>query len=249
MPPARLPAEPFTAEPGRAARHPGGLLLDIGGVLHASASYLVHRMAEREPAVRPLLDEIGGLATERDELWQAMLRRELSEREYWAQRATELGAAFGESWDTRDLIGRLYEMPRHDWLRADMVDLMADTRAAGLRLGALTNDMAAFHGQDWVDQQDYLALFDVVIDASLTGVLKPDPRAFTSAAQALGLPLPQVVFLDDMPWNVEGASAVGMTAIRVPWDDPGPAIDTARELLRLAPRRHRDPAASQHTST
>jgi putative hydrolase of the HAD superfamily len=248
MPPARPPAEPSTAEPMQAAR-PGGLLLDIGGVLHASASYLVHRMAEREPAVRPLLDEIGGLATERDELWQAMLRRELSEREYWAQRATELGATLGESWDTRDLIGRLYELPRHDWLRADMVDLMADTRAAGLRLGALTNDMAAFHGQDWVDQQDYLARFDVVIDAGLTGVLKPDPRAFTSAAQALGLPLPQVVFLDDMPWNVEGARAVGMTAIRVPWDDPGPAIDAARELLRLAPRRHRDPAASQHTST
>jgi putative hydrolase of the HAD superfamily len=232
------------------ARGPAGLLLDIGGVLHASASYLVHRMAEREPAVRPLLDRIGGLATDRDELWQAMLRRELSERDYWAQRAAELGAALGETWDTRDMIGRLYELPRRDWLRADMVDLMADTRAAGMPLGALTNDMAAFHGQDWVDQQDYLALFDVVIDASVTGVLKPDPRAFASAAQALGLPLPQIVFLDDMPWNVEGARAVGMTAIRVPWDDPAPAIDAARELLRLPPRRHAAArSASQHTAT
>ena len=231
------------------ADSPGGLLLDIGGVLHASASYLVQRMAEREPAVRPLLDRIGGLATDRDELWQAMLRSELSEREYWARRAAELGAALGQTWDTRDLIGRLYELPRHDWLRAGMVDLMADTRAAGLPLGALTNDMAAFHGQDWVDQQDYLALFDVVIDASVTGVLKPDPRAFASAAQALGLPLRQVVFLDDMPWNVDGARAVGMTAIRVPWDDPGPAIDAARELLRLPPRRQQGRTASQHTST
>lgn len=230
------------------ARVPAGLLLDIGGVLHASASYLVHRMAEREPAVRPVLDRIGGLATDRDELWQAMLRRELSERDYWAQRAAELGAALGETWNTRDMIGRLYELPRRDWLRADMLDLVADTRAAGIPAGALTNDMAAFHGQDWVDQQDYLALFDVVIDASVTGVLKPDPRAFESAARALGLPLSQVVFLDDMPWNIEGARAVGMTAVRVPWDDPRPAIDTARELLRLPPRRQAGRTASQHTS-
>lgn len=230
------------------ARVPAGLLLDIGGVLHASASYLVHRMAEREPAVRPVLDRIGGLATDRDELWQAMLRRELSERDYWAQRAAELGAALGETWNTRDMIGRLYELPRRDWLRADMLDLVADTRAAGIPAGALTNDMAAFHGQDWVDQQDYLALFDVVIDASVTGVLKPDPRAFESAARALGLPLSQVVFLDDMPWNIDGARAVGMTAVRVPWDDPRPAIDTARELLRLPPRRQAGRTASQHTS-
>jgi putative hydrolase of the HAD superfamily len=67
-------------------------------------------------------------------------------------------------------------------------------------------------------------------------VLKPDPRAFASAAEALGLPAEQIVFLDDMPWNVEGAVAAGLTAVRVPWDNPAPAIDTARELLGLGNR-------------
>jgi putative hydrolase of the HAD superfamily len=205
-------------------------------VLHESAGRLVGRYAEREPAVRTVLDRIGGITSERDELWQRMLRREVTERDYWAQRATELGAALGERWDTRVMIDRLYQLPRAEWLRADMIALMTDTRKAGLPLGALTNDMAAFHGQDWVDRQDYLELFDVFIDASVTGVLKPDPRAFRSAAEALGLPPDQVVFLDDMPGNVEGARAVGMTAIRVPWDDPAPAIDTARDLLGLPAR-------------
>jgi len=37
------------------------------------------------------------------------------------------------------MMHRLYELPRHYWLRAEMVDLMADVKAAGLRLGALTN--------------------------------------------------------------------------------------------------------------
>ena len=228
MPPAAEPAQP------------AGLLLDIGGVVHNTAMHLVRRLAEAEPAMQPALERIGGLASDRDELWQRMLRRQVSEREYWAQRAAEFGAAVGETWDTRAMMHRLYELPQQDWLRAEMVDLMAEVKAAGLRLGALTNDMTAFHGPDWVEQQEHLKLFDVIVDASLTGVMKPDPRAFRGGAEALGLPPEQIVFLDDMPWNVEGARQAGMTAVRVPWDDPAPAIDTARTLLRLPPRQPED---------
>ena len=190
--------------------------------------------------MRPVIEEIGGIASDRDELWQRMLRRQVSEREYWAQRAAEFGAAVGETWDTRAMMGRFYELPEQEWLCAATVELMADTKAAGLRLGALTNDMTAFHGPDWVARQEHLKLFDIIVDASLTGVMKPDPRAFRGGAEALGLPPEQIVFLDDMPWNTEGARQAGMTAVRVPWDDPGPAIDTARTLLRLPPRQPED---------
>jgi putative hydrolase of the HAD superfamily len=233
MPPAAEP--PAGASRGHAVRRLTGLLLDIGGVVHSTAMHLVGRLAETEPAMKPVLERIGGIASDRDELWQQMLRRQLTERDYWAQRAAEFGAAVGESWDTRAMMNRLYELPREYWLRAQMVDLMTDVKAAGLRLGALTNDMTAFHGPGWVEQQEHLKLFDVIVDASLTGVLKPDPRAFASGAEALGLPAEQIVFLDDMPWNVEGARQAGLKAVRVPWDDPRPAIDTARELLGLGP--------------
>ena len=223
------------AEPGPA---PGGrgLLLDIGGVVVDTGLHLVARLAEREPAIRPLLDRIGGLGTERDELWQRVLRREVTDRAYWAQRAAEVGAALGETWDTRAMMHRLYALPREQWLRADVVRLMADTRAAGLPLGALTNDMGDFHGPDWVAQQDYLKLFDVIVDASVTGVRKPDPRAFLAAAEALRRPPGQVVFLDDMPWNVAAAAEVGMLAVQVLQGRPGPAVDAARDLLGLKPR-------------
>jgi len=243
MPPAAEPSDSVRAGAalrGHAAGRPGGLLLDIGGVVHSTAMHLVGRLAETEPAMRPVLERIGGLASDRDELWQQMLRRQVTERQYWAQRAAEFGAAVGEAWDTRAMMHRLYELPRRDWLRAEMVDLMAEVKAAGLRLGALTNDMTAFHGPGWVEQQEHLKLFDVIVDASLTGVMKPDPRAFGQAAEALGLPAEQIVFLDDMPWNVEGARRAGMAAVRVPWDDPGQAIDAARNLLRLPPRQPGD---------
>ncbi len=238
MPPAAEP--PAGGLRGHAARRPSGLLLDIGGVVHSTAMHLVGRLAETEPAMRPVLEQIGGLASDRDELWQRMLRGQVTEREYWAQRAAEFGAAVGKTWDTQAMMHRLYELPQRYWLRAEMVDLMTAAKAAGIRLGALTNDMTAFHGPDWVDQQEHLKLFDVIVDAGLIGVLKPDPRAFRHAAAELGLPVEQIVFLDDMPPNVEGARQVGMTAVRVPWDDPGPAIDTARTLLRLPPRQPGD---------
>jgi putative hydrolase of the HAD superfamily len=213
-----------------------GLLLDIGGVVHNTGVRMVERLARREPAMQPVIEEIGGIASDRDELWQRMLRRQVTERDYWAQRAAELGAAVGETWDTRALMDRFYQLPEHEWLCAATIELMTDATAAGLRVGALTNDMTAFHGPEWVARQPHLKLFDVIVDASLTGVMKPDPRAFRGGADALGVPAEQIVFLDDMPWNTEGARQAGMTAVRVPWDDPAPAIDTARELLRLGPR-------------
>lgn len=213
-----------------------GLLLDIGGVVLNTGVRMVERLARREPAMGPVIEEIGGIATDRDELWQRMLRRQVTERDYWAQRAAELGAAVGETWDTRALMDRFYQLPEHEWLCAPTIELMTDAKAAGLRVGALTNDMTAFHGPEWVARQEHLKLFDVIVDASLTGVMKPDPRAFRGGADALGVPAEQIVFLDDMPWNSEGARQAGMTAVRVPWDDPVPAIDTARELLGLGPR-------------
>ena len=227
---------PVSEYQGPAAGRLSALLLDIGGVVHNTGVRMVERLARREPAMQPVIEEIGGIAGDRDELWQRMLRRQVTERDYWAQRAAELGAAVGETWDTRALMDRFYQLPEHEWLCAPTIELMTDATAAGLRVGALTNDMTAFHGPEWVARQEHLKLFDVIVDASLTGVMKPDPRAFRGGAQALGLPAEQIVFLDDMPWNTEGARQAGMTAIRVPWDDPVPAIDTARELLRLGPR-------------
>ena len=100
-----------------------------------------------------------------DELWQSMLRHEITERDFWAQRSGELGRVLGhEGWThlrpdrvaLRRPPGRL--AGRRDG-RAD-----AQVRAAGLPLVALTNDLLDFHGQDWVDDQDWLRDFDTVMD-------------------------------------------------------------------------------------
>ena len=49
-------------------------------------------------------------------------------------------------------------------------------------------------------------LADVVVDGSLEGILKPDPRFYQLAAGRPGVRCQDVVFLDDQPVNLVGSS-------------------------------------------
>jgi putative hydrolase of the HAD superfamily len=212
------------------------LVLDIGGVVLRNARELVRARAARDG------DAVGAYVAQEDVAgpddghWQAMLRHEVTEREYWADRALDLGQVLGhDGWTTRDLITWLYHDPDADFLNPEVVELMVDTRAAGLPVIALTNDLVDFHGQEWADTQDWLKQFDTVVDGSLTGVLKPDPAAYQLAIDEAGVPAEEIVYLDDMPWNVDGGLAVGLQAIEVLYDDRHAAVAEARRRLGLAP--------------
>lgn len=217
-------------------RHADALLLDIGGVVLLSGAELVARLGGLDARFAAESARLGVVGSPGDELWQRMLRREVSEREYWADRAARLGRAVGETWDTRALMTRLYDAPQPEWMRSTAVDFMREVRAAGRRLGALSNDMVDFHGREWVEGQDWLRLFDVVVDGSSTGVLKPDPVAYKVAIEALEVPAERIVFIDDLPWNVEGATEAGMIGVRFYDDDPAAAFATARAYLGLTAR-------------
>jgi putative hydrolase of the HAD superfamily len=208
-----------------------GLLLDIGGVVLTPAPILLRRLASGHAGLAALLDSWGG--PDGDELWRRTLSGAVSEREYWSRRCTELGPVLGTSGTVREVMGLLYGGPPDVWLQAHVLRLMQDARAVGVPVAALTNDMAAFHGRQWVEDQNWLRLFDVVVDGSRTGVLKPDPRAFAAAASAIGLPPEDLIFLDDMPRNVDGGRRVGLQAIQVIHDDPARAVIQARERLGL----------------
>jgi putative hydrolase of the HAD superfamily len=211
------------------------LLLDYGGVVSRSTFELLPQVAGQHPEVRDLLRRRGPLGAEHDELWAQMTRREISEREYWARRAAEFGRAFGADWDVRALMtwledGAVDEAGR---IRPEAAAAIADAAAAGLKAGVLSNDLAAFHDDDWLDRQDVLRAVDVVVDGSVEGLLKPDPRIYLTAARRLGTTPERVVFVDDIPWNVTGAEAVGMTAFLLDLAEPGAAFGLARKALGL----------------
>jgi len=220
-------------QPPPAAR---ALVLDIGGVVLRNARELVRARASRETGAIGHYVAEEDVAGPTDAHWQAMLRHEVTERQYWADRARDLGSVLGhESWTTRDLVTWLYQDPDADFLNDEVVDLMLDAREAKIPLVALTNDLVDFHGQEWADAQDWLEAFDAVVDGSITGVLKPDPAAFQLAIDEAGVPAEEIVYLDDMPWNVAGGLAVGLQAIEVLYDDRQAAVVEARRRLGLAP--------------
>ena len=56
-------------------------------------------------------------------------------------------------------------------------------------------------------------LFDVVIDSSQVGVRKPDERIYRELIRRVGRPAAEVVFIDDLPENVEPAQRLGIRAV------------------------------------
>jgi len=118
-------------------------------------------------------------------------------------------------------------------VRAGAVALMTDARTAGLPVGILSNDMAAFHSREWIDALAVLRLADALVDGSDVGIMKPDPRIYQMMAAKLGVEPQAVVFLDDQPVNLAGATAVGMIAVQVDVTRPDEAFARARSLLGL----------------
>jgi putative hydrolase of the HAD superfamily len=214
------------------------LLLDIGGVVLRSGHEMMARLGQRLPELAPVTDRRGRLGPDPDPRWEAALSGTLSERAYWAERAAELGELTGDGPAVPRFMDRLYDSSGggDDLVRPAARTLMEDVAGAGGTVAALTNDLAAFHGDADVARHPLFALFDPLVDGSVTGVLKPDPRAYRLALDALGDPDPaDVVFLDDMPANVAGARRAGLTTIQVDLTDPDAAFDRARTLLALAP--------------
>jgi putative hydrolase of the HAD superfamily len=211
------------------------LLLDVGGVVFRSGSEMLALLGERQPAARAVTARRGPLGPEPDPDWARMLRGEITERGYWALRAAEVGVALGRAgWSTREFMVELYERPGVEIVRPGAAALMADARAAGLRLGVLTNDLAAFHGDGPLGTHRGLADVDVLVDGSLSGILKPDPRSYAAAIDGLGVAAGEIVFVDDMPWNVEGGRAAGLHAVQLDLRDPDAAFAVARSALGLA---------------
>jgi putative hydrolase of the HAD superfamily len=66
---------------------------------------------------------------------------------------------------------------------------------------------------------DVMGLFDFVIESSVVGFRKPDPRIYTLACDKLEVDPAEAVFLDDLGINLKPARALGMSTIKVVSED------------------------------
>jgi putative hydrolase of the HAD superfamily len=202
------------------------VIFDLGGVVYPSP-FEAFDEYDVEAGLDP--GRVRGLIRTSSETgaWAALERGELAMDEFFARLAAEAAAAGFELDGARlmQLIGRGFG-PRPAMARA-----IQRIKAAGLRTAALTNN--------WPRPSDGVAAvngnglgFDVVIESSVVGLRKPDPRIYEMVLRELEVDAAATVFLDDLGINLKPARALGMTTIKV--TDPDRALAELGDALGFA---------------
>jgi putative hydrolase of the HAD superfamily len=159
---------------------------------------------------------------------------QISERDYWLTRTQEVGQLLGEHWDRMEiLVQRARGAQPDDIIRPQAREAIMTAKRAGCKLGILSNELDLFYGAQLRSRLPLLEEFDVIVDATYTNILKPDPRAYESVCRALGLAPECCVFVDDQARNVRGAQQYGMVAVSLDVRNPAPAFHTALASLGL----------------
>lgn len=210
------------------------LVLDFGGVI-SRMLFETHELSEKALGLAPgALTWKGPFDPATDPLWQDMQADKLSERDYWMARTREVGRLVGEEWDAMEtFVQRARGADVEAVIRPEAIETIHVAKAAGKRLAILSNELDLFYGADFRSRLPLLQLFDVIVDATHTGILKPDPRAYAAVTEALGLPASVCVFVDDQKRNADGGVRAGMQVVHFDVLRPAASFATARELLGL----------------
>ena len=195
------------------------LIVDFGGVLTTSVwdsfavfcrdkgldEDAVKRLFRQDPEALPLLR---GLET-----------GAITEPEFERRFADRLGLE-----DASDLIDSMF---RGMLPEPRMVEAVRAARAAGIRTGLVSNSWSVDH----YDRPLLAELFDDVVISAEVGMHKPQPEIFRLACERLGVAPGDVVFVDDLRENIDGAEAVGM--IGVLHRNPDETVAKLEELLGM----------------
>jgi putative hydrolase of the HAD superfamily len=140
--------------------------------------------------------------------------------------------------EVRDCLARMHRQ-RHLWCSIEdrTPEALGRLRAAGLRLGVVSNSDGRV--DQALQEAGLRGYFDVVIDSSLVGVEKPDPRIFLAALEALGVRPDEALYVGDLyEVDVVGARAAGIEAVLLTGSDVGPnrpcrTVASIHELVSL----------------
>jgi putative hydrolase of the HAD superfamily len=206
-----------------------GVIADWGGVLSAPILTSVRAWIDADgidwesyrAVMRPWVSQAYDIDGAANPI-HALERGECSGAEFERILAARLLRLDGAAVMAEGLLGRMFAglvpVPA-------MYDTIRALRAAGLRTALLSNSW----GCDEYPREDFPGLFDTVVLSGEVGMRKPEPEIFRHAAQTLGLPPGECVFIDDMPANVAAAQACGMTAVL--HAEPAATARTLQDLL------------------
>lgn len=176
-----------------------GLLVDFGGVLTTNVFTSFARFCEAEGLDADVVKQLFRSDAEARDLLERLECGTLSEPDF----ETRFGARLGLPAD--GLIERLFSGIEPD---AAMIGAVASAREQGVVTGLLSNS--------WGMATDYDALgdiFDGKVISAQEGMRKPDPRIYPLAAERMGLAPHEIVFVDDLGFNLKPAKQLGMATV------------------------------------
>lgn len=210
------------------------LIFDFGGVISRTL-FETHAQTEATLGLPPgSLGWRGPFDPATDPLWRDMQADRITERQYWYSRTRELGEMVGQTWtELSDLVKTVRGDAPAEVIRPEFLDTIAAARAAGVRLAVLSNELDLFYGAEFRKKLPFLQDFEVVVDATHTGILKPDPRAYRIVLDALDLAAGECVFIDDQDRNIAGARSVGLRTVAFDVTRPGESYARVRAAAGL----------------
>jgi putative hydrolase of the HAD superfamily len=176
------------------------LLIDWGGVLTTNlfASFHAYCLAAGIEPERLL----GRFSTDpaARELLIALETGELDEAAFELQFATQLGI------EPDGLIDGLFAGVQPD---EAMVQAVRRAREAGVRTALVSNSW----GVHRYPREMFAELFDGVVISAEEGMRKPSRRMYELGAERAGVPAALCVYVDDLPFNLTPAHALGMATV------------------------------------
>ena len=192
-----------------------GLLVDWGGVLTSDVFGSFRAFCELE-GLEP--DAVGRIFREDAACRDLLIAFEtgaLSEEDFEVRFAPYLGV------QAPGLVDRLFAGSTPD---DRMLEAVRRARAAGVRTGLVSNSW----GTRRYPRQVLAQLFDGLVISGEVGIRKPAPEIYRLGAERIGLAPKACVFVDDLPFNLPPAAALGMATVH-----HRAADETIGELERL----------------
>jgi len=204
------------------------VLFDLGGVILTSPFQEFSRYETAAGLPAGTVRRINSTDPDTN-AWARLERNEVALEEFVAAFEDE-GAALGVQVDGWKVLACLRGQVRPEMHVA--VERCSEVFTTGL----LTNNFVSWsdaHGADAADDvlKSVLSCFDAIVESSVVGVRKPEPRFYELALEQLGVAAADSVFLDDLGVNLKPARAMGMTTIKV--TDPAVALAELAEVTGL----------------
>lgn len=190
------------------------ILWDFGGVLTTSPFEAFNRYESERGIPRDFIRQVNATNPERN-AWALFESSQIDLDAFDELFAVE-SAELGHRIPGREVVALL-----SGDVRPRMVEMLRLCKTR-YRVACITNNVRSGQGPGMASNSEradrvaaVMDLFDLVVESSLEGIRKPDPRIYRLTCERLDVDPAAAVFLDDLGINLKPAKELGMRTIKV----------------------------------